>query len=270
MTDLSIGDVLSNEQLSSQFKCSNQGGMRRSLKSHALVLISDHTKSTYEDRWDGPVMHYTGMGLTGDQQLDFGQNKTLFNSKALGVNVHLFEVFKPREYCYQGQVQLASDIYREIQPDKDGHDREVIIFPLVRTDGSTPSFSPTQLEDLQKVRQRNATKLPDHELARRARTSRKKIGSRTVTSVQHFRDAYVSEYAKRRANGVCQLCEQPAPFKNRKGEPYLETHHIIWMSRDGDDVPENTVALCPNCHRRMHVVDDQNDVAKLQKLSAES
>jgi 5-methylcytosine-specific restriction protein A len=82
------------------------------------------------------------------------------------------------------------------------------------------------------------------------------------------RNPYVTELAKRRANGICQLCEQPAPFKNKKGEPYLETHHIVWMSRKGLDTPENTVALCPNCHRRMHVVDSKKDIAKLQKKAS--
>ena len=92
MADLKIGDVVNNEQLRAIFKCSSQGGMRRSLKTNTLVIISDHTKSTYEDRWEGPVMHYTGMGLSGDQKIDAQQNKTLNESKYNGVGIHLFEV----------------------------------------------------------------------------------------------------------------------------------------------------------------------------------
>ena len=82
-------------------------------------------------------------------------------------------------------------------------------------------------------------------------------------SKQYDRDPYVAEHAKRRANGICQLCDKPAPFKNKKGKPYLETHHVIWMSKGGEDSPENTVALCPNCHKRMHVLDDSKDIQKL-------
>ncbi len=33
----------------------------------------------------------------------------------------------------------------------------------------------------------------------------------------------------------------------------------------GDDSLDNTVALCPNCHRKMHVVNDENDKAKLEQ-----
>ncbi|WP_296863638.1 HNH endonuclease [Thermosyntropha sp.] len=37
-------------------------------------------------------------------------------------------------------------------------------------------------------------------------------------------------------------------MSNLTGEP-----HIEWLSRGGTDTIDNTVALCPNCHRKMHV-----------------
>lgn len=81
----------------------------------------------------------------------------------------------------------------------------------------------------------------------------------------YSRDHYVSAYAKKRANGVCQLCGSPAPFKDKYGEPYLETHHIVWLSKSGKDIIENTVALCPNCHRKMHVLDLSDDRKHLEQ-----
>lgn len=55
------------------------------------------------------------------------------------------------------------------------------------------------------------------------------------------------------ANGVCQLCERPAPFLRRSNnEPYLEVHHVVPLSEGGDDTVENCVAICPNCHRKAH------------------
>lgn len=83
---------------------------------------------------------------------------------------------------------------------------------------------------------------------------------REVLTKQISRDDYVSEYAKRMANGICQLCGRPAPFTDKNGIPYLEAHHIVWLSRGGDDSVENTTALCPNCHRKMHIVDSKEDV----------
>ena len=82
------------------------------------------------------------------------------------------------------------------------------------------------------------------------------------------RDRYVSEYAKRRAQGICQLCGEPAPFADCDGVPFLETHHIIWLADGGADSIENTVALCPNCHRKMHFLDLDNDIERLQKIAS--
>ena len=79
------------------------------------------------------------------------------------------------------------------------------------------------------------------------------------------RDPFIAEYAKRRAKGICQLCGQEAPFQDKDGNPYLESHHIVWLANGGADSIDNTVALCPNCHCKMHVVNDASDVAILQK-----
>lgn len=79
----------------------------------------------------------------------------------------------------------------------------------------------------------------------------------------YTRNAEVVKAAKARAKGVCQLCMKPAPFLDSKGVPYLEVHHVIWLSRGGKDSTDNAVALCPNCHTKMHVVDDIQDVNKL-------
>lgn len=90
-----------------------------------------------------------------------------------------------------------------------------------------------------------------------------------VTITQYKRDAYIAEYAKQRANGVCQLCGNEAPFKDVKGKPYLESHHIIWISKGGEDSIQNTVALCPNCHKKMHVVGTQEEIDFLIKVAKE-
>lgn len=99
------------------------------------------------------------------------------------------------------------------------------------------------------------------------RSSQKpKVVSQTTQSIR--RDGYVARYAKVRANGICQLCGKEAPFLGADGEPYLESHHIVWLAKGGADSVENTVALCPNCHRKMHVVKDAQDVEHLIRIAA--
>ena len=108
----------------------------------------------------------------------------------------------------------------------------------------------------------------DYESLRAAAVSRGESHPepRTTTITRYSRDPYISVYAKERAHGICQLCNKEAPFKNSRNEPYLETHHIIWLAQGGSDSTDNVVALCPNCHRKMHIVNDNRDVEMLQKL----
>lgn len=56
-----------------------------------------------------------------------------------------------------------------------------------------------------------------------------------------------------RANGHCECCKSPAPFVRRtNNSPYLEVHHIKTLADGGEDTVVNAIALCPNCHRRVH------------------
>jgi predicted restriction endonuclease len=122
------GTILNNNQLTDIFLCAPQGGMRRSHRTNTLVLISDQT-GLYKDRIEGDILHYTGMGQVGDQKLA-SQNKTLAESLEINIEVHFFEVFKTREYTYQGKVVLADEPYIERQKDINGTTRNVWIFPL--------------------------------------------------------------------------------------------------------------------------------------------
>lgn len=125
---LEINEVLNNQQIREIFLCSSQGGMRKSNRTNSLTLISDKTK-LYDDRIIGDIYHYTGMGQSGDQKMK-GQNLTLAESNQNGVEIHFFEVLKPKEYTYRGEVQLAGEPYQELQKDRDGRQRMVWVFPL--------------------------------------------------------------------------------------------------------------------------------------------
>ena len=88
--------------------------------------------------------------------------------------------------------------------------------------------------------------------------------SSTVQTKVYHRDPVIAAYVKKRANGFCQLCGIKAPFNDPNGEPYLECHHIDWLSNGGMDSIDNCVALCPNCHRKMHILNDPGDITLLK------
>lgn len=133
-SEIAIGDKLNNKELCEVFKCSPQGGMRKSNTTNSLVLVSDQTQKTernpYNDKWIDGILHYTGMGLKGDQSITFAQNKTLSNLEKNKVKAFLFEKFEQKIYTFKGEVYLEGEIYSELQEDSEGKKRSVIKFPL--------------------------------------------------------------------------------------------------------------------------------------------
>jgi 5-methylcytosine-specific restriction enzyme A len=92
---------------------------------------------------------------------------------------------------------------------------------------------------------------PDERQARLA-TAASKPSRRHVTVMVYNRNADVVVEVLVRADGSCEHCHREAPFSRDDGRPYLEVHHRIPLSEDGDDTVDNAIALCPNCHRDAH------------------
>lgn len=70
--------------------------------------------------------------------------------------------------------------------------------------------------------------------------------------IRRQRSSEIRAYVLRRAEGVCELTGQDAPFHRANGEPYLEVHHIRKLSDGGLDHPVNCAAITPNAHREIH------------------
>jgi len=194
-TKLSAGRALSNRELCEHFKVNSQGGMRRSHATNSLVLISNHAKALYDDRWEGRVFHYTGMGQTGEQSLT-SQNRTLAESGETGIRVHLFEVFDEGRYVYAGRVGLDRvSHYQERQLDSEGNERTVIMFPLnLKAGGEPPTPKRTSLEKIAKNKRKKLSRLSIDDLHARAAMARTRPGRREVFSQQIARSNAVIEY----------------------------------------------------------------------------
>ena len=84
-----------------------------------------------------------------------------------------------------------------------------------------------------------------------------KSPQKVETKTQSYkRDPKVIAYVLREADGECELCNDPAPFTNKDGEPFLEAHHVKPLTDGGSDRIENAVGVCPNCHRSLHLAND--------------
>ena len=74
-----------------------------------------------------------------------------------------------------------------------------------------------------------------------------------VKTLIYKRNSDVLVEALYRAKGVCESCGVNAPFTRKKDlTPYLEVHHIVQLSKGGEDTLDNAIAICPNCHREKH------------------
>lgn len=86
----------------------------------------------------------------------------------------------------------------------------------------------------------------------------------TTTSVtQYQRDSSVKAWILNEANGICECCSRPAPFKTAADNlPYLEVHHVRQLAQNGSDTITNAVAICPNCHRALHYSMDAKELTE--------
>ena len=231
----------------SKFGGQQQGGIITPA-SHALVLIitgEGGLEHGYADRYraDG-VFEYFGEGQVGDMELQRGNAAIARHSEA-GKSLLLFRKTNTG-LRFEGEM-VCEGYHTERAADRNGNDRDAIVFELRRLEAvaeavqqSKPSQS--SLEDLRE-RARAAGAVPHAT-----------NGSAQRTVYQRSRD--VRDYVLARANGSCEGCHNPAPFLRFDGTPYLEPHHTTRVSDGGPDHPAHLIALCPNCHRRVHVGAD--------------
>lgn len=259
---LRIGEIISNKRLVEIFQCGNMGGMRRSKITETLVIVSDSTKGLYHDEWKSGILYYTGMGKIGDQVLTGNQNRTLYESDTNGVEVHLFEVLEKACYTYRGVYVLADQPYQDQQIDDSGAMRKVWIFPL----------KPLEIEDnnISKIQEKDLVALSENELVQRSQRCYLSNEPKKSEVTVYYRDPYLKMLVKKIAKGICQLCKEPAPFLDPYGSPYLEEHHVQQLANGGKDEISNVVALCPNCHRKVHIRQDAQDILELKSIALQN
>lgn len=122
-------------------------------------------------------------------------------------------------------------------------------------------YSPKPSEDVEDLREEAESDAVEN-VAKNATTT-------TRPTPEYTRSSKVKQYVKTRADGVCEGCGEAAPFTSKTGEPYLHAHHIYELSDGGSDTPDTVIALCPNCHYRVHHGKDGDEYNEMleQKLS---
>jgi len=259
MMNLVPGQVYQREELHQRYGGQRQGGISTPSQYPVIFLFSspEGQKYGYEDGWTEQGLYvYTGEGQEGDMTLTRG-NLAIAKHIEEGKDLHLFEQVRPGWVRYIGQMVCIGYEWAE-GPDKEGRIRKIIRFYLA----PIQSLDTTLLEENLELREsyNELRRMPLERLREVAlQEAKEQADSREARRRMWLRSQAIRRYALQRAQGQCEACDQPAPFRTPEGEPFLEVHHIQRLSDGGPDHPERVAAICPNCHRRAHYADDARE-----------
>lgn len=99
----------------------------------------------------------------------------------------------------------------------------------------------------------------DREIIQNSRDKKEKV---LVNNIKIYpRSVYEVILSKQISEWKCEMNAEHETFINSSNnKPYMEAHHLIPMSKQGNfaksiDFAENIVCLCPNCHRKIHYAE---------------
>jgi 5-methylcytosine-specific restriction protein A len=170
-----------------------------------------------------------------------------------GKELHVFKQQEKAKVKYIGQMVYIESHFKPGH-DKHGDNRQIIIFELEPiSELAEYHLSPEE----EKKTILNLEQLSLAELRKKAQLHSVPSSTPVERKTQYWKASQaIKLYAKKRAQGLCEGCGNPAPFVKVDGSPYLEVHHINKLSDGGPDDPQWVSAICPNCHRRSHFSTD--------------
>lgn len=182
---------------------------------------------------------------------------------SIGCIVKISDIKNHIDYFRQSNLDFIKSAIKthQLPQMKLSHSRGAIEYLAQELDKNidNPIYEKTDLPTLTKVLEDEERKINKaKKLSRQKRReflakSNPKPTKTVVSQVVFNRNQYVVAEVLDRANGICERCNKPAPFKKDSDNlPYLEVHHKIPLAENGDDTVENAIGLCPNCHRQAH------------------
>ncbi len=258
-------------EIHDRFGGSRQSGIAPSSRVPAIFIFTGDSGEQYgyfDGRDELGMFSYTGEGQVGDMEFKRG-NLAIREHAANGQALHLFKSRgKGKGQEYLGEHAYGGHTMRR-GPDREGAQKNIIVFQLVPValldeesiaspdDEVTEDPAPTNLEE---ARKRAIEAVCD---------TGNEMGKAALRKL-YRRSKRVKDYVLLRAKGICESCQQPAPFKRKDGSAYLEPHHTTRVSDGGLDHPRYVAALCPACHRHIHhgVGGDEMNLELISAIAA--
>lgn len=229
------GSILSHAEIYIYFGGSTRGAVvRKNKRKNFFILVLDNLHNTFYENGD-ILFNCYGANAKVDESTG------LFIHKEMQSKIFVFRKMEKNKYCYLGRYETTDQL------SENNGNKYVILKHLEAEYVAPKSIDRFQYLTLDQCADAKYLDVPTTEEKKECKLHSSK------------RNEKVSSYTKHRANGICDLCGKEAPFKNSLGQPYLECHHVIYIANDGPDRIYNTVALCPNCHKRIHYLGDKAD-----------
>ena len=243
------GEQYRRSEIHDQFGGNRQRGISASAKEPVIFIFSGASGAQYgySDGWneDGTLFMYTGEGQTGDQAFSMG-NKALREHVNSSKDVLLFHRTTDGLYTFDDQLTLIGYETKQAS-DRDGNLRNVIQF-VFESSSNITQFAVDDNEDSGWINNLSLDELKELALQD---TSNGHDSVQVKRVKVRKRSEAIKLYARTRAAGTCEACEQSEPFEAKSGSS-LEVHHMYRLSDGGPDHPEHVAAVCPNCHARIH------------------
>ncbi|MDS0858499.1 HNH endonuclease [Burkholderia pseudomultivorans] len=160
-----------------------------------------------------------------------------------------------QDICFQVKKKVAKPLYEQ------SHDAWL----------ANQKKEPSAETEYQKKALEKAAK-PHHINEGKGGVAVPKIGKAGLSKLGYQRDPAVAAKALQLANFKCEIDADHQTFiSSATGTPYVEAHHLIPFSNQGGysfslDVTANIVALCPNCHRRLHHGESRDKTSDIISL----
>jgi len=224
---------------------------------YVFIFTSDAgNEYGYIDDFDpNGTFKYTGEGQEGNMKMTKG-NLAIHDHQRNNKEILLFESTSRGFVRFLGYCNYVFHHIEE-RPDRNGEVRDAIIFHLDMVNNKNLDTAQTLTSKLVKAPKvvyiTKPSKGKSLQQLREIALSSTPIQASTQEKIQSIqnRSTAIKLYTKKRANGICEGCEETAPFETKSG-PYLEVHHLTRLADGGADLPQNVIALCPTCHRRAH------------------
>ncbi|MFC3208118.1 HNH endonuclease [Aquamicrobium soli] len=241
------GQTYRLDSMVERFGGNKQSGIIPSVREPVVLLIDQpKSKKVYKNRWrDDGIFEMYAQGRIGPQTWT-SNNKAVRDHFADGRALLVFQT-DGKKKSFLGEFMLIG-IQDRMDYDESAPPqlRSVFVFELQPVESSTPEYpieegeSGAGLDDLRKRAYEAAETMKDP-----------RNGTRTI----YYRSVDVHRYVLARADGRCEssVCRKAGPFISKSSNlPYLEAHHTIRRCDAGPDSPRYVIAICPNCHRRVH------------------